>query len=64
MKKLWVSKGKSFVEEHAADREFWQQMTGRERLEALMELQSEVWGADESSAGLRRVARVVEGEGG
>jgi hypothetical protein len=64
MKKLWVRKGGSFEEETEADREFWEQMTGAERLEALEELQREVWGLDEASERLRRVARVVEREGG
>jgi hypothetical protein len=63
MKQLWVRKGK-LEDEAGADREFWQQMTGLERLEALEELQREIWGHDATSEGLRRVARVVEREEG
>jgi hypothetical protein len=61
MRQLWVRKGK-LEDEAEADREFWQQMTGLERLEALEELQREIWGHDATSEGLRRVARVVERE--
>jgi hypothetical protein len=63
MKALWVRKGK-LEDEAEADREFWQQMTGLERLEAMAELQREIWGDDATSQGLRRIARVVEREEG
>ena len=42
MRQLWVRRG-SWRTRQEADREFWQQMTGLERLEALEELQREIW---------------------
>jgi hypothetical protein len=65
MDKVWVRKGASFEEEAEADREFWQRMTGRERVEALEELRQEGWKiTGERLEGLRRVVRVVERPGG
>jgi hypothetical protein len=62
--KAWVRKGSSFEEEAKADRDFWRQTTGIERLRALEELRIEAWGVESSAEGLRRVARVVEREEG
>lgn len=57
----WVRKGSSFEEEAAADREFWAQMTGRQRVEALEDLRAEAWKVTgERLEGLRRVVQVVE----
>jgi hypothetical protein len=57
----WVRKCSSFEEEARADREFWAQMTGRERVEALEDLRREAWKVTgERLEGLRRVARVLE----
>jgi hypothetical protein len=65
VEKLWIRKGRSFAEEEAADREFWAQMTGRERVEALEELRQEAWKiTGERIEGLRRTARVVKRPGG
>jgi hypothetical protein len=65
VEKLWVRKGRSFAEEEEADREFWAQMTGRERVEALEELRQEAWKiTGERIEGLRRTARVVKRPGG
>jgi hypothetical protein len=59
--KLWVRKGASFEEEAEADREFWVQLSGRERVEALEEMRRESWKVTgERIERLRRVARVVE----
>jgi hypothetical protein len=63
MKHLWVRKG-TLEEEAEADRQFWQQTTGLERLEALAELQREIWGDHATSQGLHRIARIVEREVG
>ena len=61
MGEIWFRKGSSYGEEAQADRDFWQQMTGRERVEALEEMREEAWRADgERLEGLRRVARVVK----
>jgi hypothetical protein len=60
MKKLWVWKG-PIEEEAEADRQFWAQMTGRERVEALEELRRDVWKiTGERVEGLRRVAHVFK----
>jgi hypothetical protein len=40
---LWVRKCSSFEEEEQADREFWAQMTGDERVEALEDLRRQAW---------------------
>jgi hypothetical protein len=61
MKKLWIWKGTSFEAEAEADREFWSQMSGRERVEALEELRRDAWKiTGERIERLRRVARVVK----
>jgi hypothetical protein len=61
MQDVWFRKCDSFEEEEEADREFWEQMTGRERVEALEELRREAWKiTGERFEGLRRVARVLE----
>lgn len=58
---VWVRKGVSFEEEEAADREFWAQMTGRERVEALEEMRRDAWKIKgERLKRLRRVVRIVE----
>ena len=57
---VWLRKGSSFEEEEEADREFWEQMTGRERVEALEELRRDAWKIKgEHLEGLRRVVRIV-----
>lgn len=61
MDKIWIRKCSSFEEEAEADREFWERMTGQERVEALEEMRQESWKVTgERVEGLRRVARVVE----
>lgn len=58
---VWLRKGSSFTEDEEADREFWEQMTGRERVEVLEEMRREAWKVTgEPLEGLRRVIRVVE----
>lgn len=58
---LWMRKCSSFAEEARADREFWAQMTGRERVEALEDLRREAWKVTgERLEGLRRSVRVLE----
>ena len=65
MKEVWLRKGGSFEEEAEADREFWAQMTGRQRVEALEEMRQEAWKiTGERLERLRRVVRVVERPGG
>lgn len=62
MKELWVRKCASFEEAEEADREFWAQMTGDERVEALEMLRAEAWKVTgERIEGLRRVVRVLDG---
>jgi hypothetical protein len=64
MKKVWVWKGR-IEDEAEADRQFWQQMTGPERVAALEELRQDVWKfTGERVEGLRRVARVLERQEG
>jgi hypothetical protein len=60
-KEIWFRKGLSFEEEAKADREFWEQMTGSERVQVLLDMRGEAWkvGGKRISR-LRRVARVVE----
>lgn len=58
---LWVRKCSSFEEEEQADREFWAQMSGDERVEALEDLRRQAWKVTgERIEGLRRVVRVLE----
>jgi hypothetical protein len=58
---IWVRKCQSFAEEALADREFWAQMTGDERVEALEDLRFEAWKVTgERLERLRRVVRVLE----
>jgi hypothetical protein len=65
MQDVWLRKGSSFEEEEEADREFWAQMTGRQRVEALEEMRREAWKiTGERLERLRRVVRVVERPGG
>jgi hypothetical protein len=60
MEKVWIWKGR-IEDEPKADREFWQQMTGRERVAALEELREDVWKfTGESVEGLRRAVRVLQ----
>jgi hypothetical protein len=65
MQEIWLRKGSSFEEEVEADREFWAQMTGRQRVEALEEMRQEAWKVTgERLERLRRVVRIVERPGG
>jgi hypothetical protein len=58
---VWLRKGGSFEEEEEADREFWQQMTGRERVAVLEDMRREAWKiTGEPLERLRRVVRVIE----
>jgi hypothetical protein len=58
---IWVRKCSSFAEEARADREFWAQMTGGQRVEALEELRREAWKVTgERFEGLCRAVRVLE----
>jgi hypothetical protein len=58
---IWVRKSRSFADEAIADREFWAQMTGDERVEALENLRQEAWKVTgERLERLRRVVRVSE----
>jgi hypothetical protein len=57
---IWVRKCSSFVEEANADREFWAQMTGDERVEALEDLRHQAWKVTgERLEGVRRTVRVL-----
>jgi hypothetical protein len=58
---LWVRRCSSFADEAIAEREFWAQMTGDERVEALEDLRQEAWKVTgERLERLRRVVRVLE----
>jgi hypothetical protein len=58
---LWLRKCSSFEEEAEADREFWSQMTGDERVAALEELRRQAWKVTgERIEGLRRTVRVLQ----
>jgi hypothetical protein len=58
---IWVRKSRSFADEAVADREFWAQMTGDERVEALEQLRHEAWKVTgERLERLRRVVQVFE----
>jgi hypothetical protein len=60
MEKVWLRKCSSFEEEEAADREFWQQMTGDERIEVLEQMRRDAWKiTGERLEGLRRAVRVL-----
>jgi hypothetical protein len=60
MEKVWFRKCSSFEEEEEADREFWAQMTGDERVEVLEQMRQEAWKiTGEPLEGLRRVVRVL-----
>jgi hypothetical protein len=64
MREIWLRKG-PIEEEAEADREFWAQMSGRERVAILEEMRREAWKtAGEDLERLRRVARVVHRQGG
>jgi predicted Fe-S protein YdhL (DUF1289 family) len=43
MEKVWFRKCSSFEEEEEADREFWAQMTGDERVEVLEQMRQEAY---------------------
>jgi hypothetical protein len=55
MEKPWFREGMSCEEEAAAEFAYWQQKTGNERIEALLEMQREYWG----EAVFGRIERVV-----
>lgn len=58
---VWLRKGDSFEEEEEADREFWQQMTGRERVEILEQMRRDAWKITGEPLGrLQRSVRVIE----
>jgi len=60
MEKVWLRKCASFEEEEEADREFWAQMTGDERVEALEQMRQDAWMiTGERLEGLRRTVRVL-----
>jgi len=60
MEKVWLRKCASFEEEEEADREFWAQMTGDERVEALEQMRQDAWKVTgERLEGLRRTVRVL-----
>jgi hypothetical protein len=44
MEKPWFRDGMSSEEEATAELDFWQQKTGMERMEALLQMQREYWG--------------------
>jgi hypothetical protein len=55
MEKPWFRDGMTPEKEATAELEYWQQKTGQERIEALMQMQREYWGA----AAFERIERVV-----
>ena len=60
MEKVWLRKCASFEEEEEADREFWAQMTGDERVEALEQMRQDAWKiTGERLERLRRTVRVL-----
>ena len=59
MDKIWVRKGQSFEEEAEANQEFWERMTGQERVQVVLDMLDEAWRAASISR-LERVAHVVE----
>jgi hypothetical protein len=60
MEKMWLRKCASFEEEEEADREFWAQMTGDERVEALEQMRQDAWKiTGERLEGLRRTVLVL-----
>jgi hypothetical protein len=61
MDKIWVRKGQSFEEEAEANQEFWERMTGQERVQVVLDMLDDAWKiGGERVPRLRRVARVVE----
>jgi hypothetical protein len=61
METVWIRKCASFEEEEEADREFWMQMTGDQRVEALEQMRQDAWKiTGERLEGLRRAVRVLE----
>jgi len=58
---IWIRRCDSFEEEARADREFWESLTGEERVEALEDLRREAWKVTgERVEGLRRAVRVLQ----
>jgi len=58
---IWIRKCASFAEEEEADREFWQEMTGEERVAVLEDMRREFGRANgEPDERLRRVVRIIE----
>ncbi len=57
MDKIWVRKGQSFEEGAEANQEFWERMTGQERVQVVLDMLDEAWkiGGERVQA-LRRVA--------
>lgn len=59
MDKIWVRKGESFEEEVEANREFWERMTGQERVQVVLDMLDEAWRVGGCKK-FERVAQVVE----
>lgn len=63
-KPAWIRRCDSFAEEERADREFWQRLTGDERIMALEDLRRDAWKVTgERIEGLRRAVRVLQRPG-
>jgi hypothetical protein len=61
MQQIWFRRCSSFEEEEEADREFWAQMTGDERIEVLEQMRREAFGiTGERSEEFRRSARLLQ----
>ncbi|HBL27830.1 MAG TPA: hypothetical protein DD490_13410 [Acidobacteria bacterium] len=61
MQDIWLRKCSSFEEEEEADREFWAQMTGNERVQVLEQMRRDAWKVTgERPQGIRKVARILQ----
>jgi hypothetical protein len=58
---VWIRRCSSPAEAEEADREFWAQMTGDERVEALEQMRRDAWKVTgERLQGLRRTVRILD----
>jgi hypothetical protein len=61
MDKIWIRRCSSPAEADAADREFWAQLTGDQRVEALEQMRRDAWKVTgERLPGLQRAVRIID----
>jgi hypothetical protein len=60
VQQIWVRKCSSFEEAEEADQEFWAQMTGDERVQALEQMRQDAWKlTGQPYEGIQKVVRII-----